>query len=156
MCKANAYKYFPQLYDTENFYGFDHYYNDGKLIVSFRNPTSLPDTDKPLTGKTIVLDAGHGGRNPGALGPLGNTEGAMNESDFNLEIVMAAKEKLEELGADIVLTRDRETEIDVPINDRMDKLIEVQPDICISGAPELNAVHDGHNEGARACRSVLV
>ena len=130
--KANAYKYFLKLYDTENFYGFDHYYNDGKLIVSFRNPTSLPDTDKPLTGKTIVLDAGHGGRNPGALGPLGNTEGAMNESDFNLEIVMAAKEKLEELGADIVLTRDRETEIDVPINDRMDKLIEVQPDICIS------------------------
>ena len=88
----------------------------------------MPDTDKPLTGKTIVLDAGHGGRNPGALGPLGNTEGAMNESDFNLEIVMAAKEKLEELGADIVLTRDRETEIDVPINDRMDKLIEVQPE----------------------------
>ena len=50
----------------------------------------------------------------------------MNELlDFNLEIVMAAKEKLEELGAGIVLTRDRD-EIDVPINDRMDKLIEVK------------------------------
>ena len=130
--KANAYKYFFSLVNIENFYGFDHYYRDGKLVLELTNPRVLPDGDQPLAGKTIILDAGHGGANPGALGPLGGAEGALNESDLNLEIVMAAKDKLESLGANIVLTRDRETEIDVPINDRLDQLIEVDPDLCIS------------------------
>lgn len=130
--KAYSYKFYLKLFDIENFYGFDHYYEEGRLVVRFMNPTSLPDTDKPLLGKVIVLDAGHGGKNPGALGPLGDLDGAMNESDFNLEIVMASKERLEALGAEVVLTRDRECEIDVPIYDRLDKLIEIQPDLCIS------------------------
>ena len=130
--KAYSYKFYLKLYDIENFYGFDHYYENGELVVRFRNPVSLPDTDKPLLGKTIILDAGHGGKNPGALGPLGDLDGAMNESDFNLEIVMASKERLEALGAEVVLTRDRECGIDVPIYDRLDKLIEIQPDLCIS------------------------
>ena len=101
-------------------------------MLELTNPRVLPDGDQPLAGKTIILDAGHGGANPGALGPLGGAEGALNESDLNLEIVMAAKDKLEALGANIVLTRDRETEIDVPINDRLNQLIEVDPDLCIS------------------------
>ncbi|MGN1129119.1 MAG: N-acetylmuramoyl-L-alanine amidase, partial [Candidatus Flemingiibacterium sp.] len=105
---------------------------DGQIIVELRNPTTLPDTDKPLEGKVIVLDAGHGGKNPGALGPLGAAEGAMNESDFNLEIVMAAVPKLEALGATVILTRDRETEIDVPVPDRVAQLIELDPDLCVS------------------------
>lgn len=127
-----AYKYFLKLYDIENFYGFDYYYEDGKIIVELKNPTTLPDSDRPLEGKTIVLDAGHGGRNPGALGPLGAAEGAMNESDFNLEIVMATVPKLEALGANVVLTRSRETEIDVPVPDRVQQLIDLSPDLCIS------------------------
>lgn len=127
-----AYKYFLKLYNIENFYGFDYYYNEGKIIIELKNPTVLPNTDKPLEGKTIVLDAGHGGKNPGALGPLGAAEGAMNESDFNLEIVMAAVPKLEALGANVVLIRDRETEIDVPVVDRVQTLIDLKPDMCIS------------------------
>ena len=134
--KANAYKYFFQLVDIENFYGFDYYYEDGQLVVELINPQPLSDerlaSDTPLLGKTIILDAGHGGPNPGALGPLGSAEGAMNESDFNLEIVMAACDKLTALGAQVVLTRDRETEIDVPVLDRVAQLIEVDPDLCIS------------------------
>lgn len=130
--KAYAYKYFFKLVDIENFYGFDYYYRDGSIIVELTNPTTLPEGDHPLEGKTIILDAGHGGANPGALGPLGALEGAMNESDFNLEIVMAAYEKLTALGANVVLTRDRECEIDVPIADRLEQLIEVDPDLCIS------------------------
>lgn len=130
--RPHAYKYFFKLRDIENFYGFDYYYKDGQIIVELRNPTTLPDTDKPLEGKVIVLDAGHGGKNPGALGPLGAAEGAMNESDFNLEIVMAAVPKLEALGATVILTRDRETEIDVPVPNRVAQLIELDPDLCVS------------------------
>ncbi len=130
--KVNSYKYWFKLVAIENFYGFDHYYEDGYLVVECKNPEVLPDTDKPLQGKTIILDAGHGGKNPGALGPLGAAEGAMNESDFNLEIVMAAEVYLKNLGATVIQIRDRECEIDVPIADRMQTLIDVQPDLMIS------------------------
>lgn len=130
--KVNSYKYYFKLYDIENFYGFRHYYEDGYLVFEWKNPETLPDGDKPLEGKTIILDAGHGGANPGALGPLGALEGALNESDFNLEIVLAAEPYLEALGAEVIQIRDRETEIDVPIADRMQTLIDVDPDLMIS------------------------
>ncbi len=130
--KAYAYKYFFKLYNIENFYGFDYSYSDGILTVELTEPTLLPDSETPLVGKTIILDAGHGGKNPGALGPLGSEEGALNESDFNLEIVMATLPKLEALGAKVVLIRDRECEIDVPIADRLATLIDVSPDLCVS------------------------
>lgn len=130
--KVNSYKYYFKLYDIENFYGFRHYYEDGYLIFEWKNPETLPEGDKPLEGKVIILDAGHGGKNPGALGPLGALEGAMNESDFNLEIVLAAQPYLEALGAEVIQIRDRETQIDVPIADRMQTLMDIDPDIMIS------------------------
>ncbi len=130
--KAGAYKYFFKLTAIENFYGFRHYYEDGAIVIRLDNPTALPDSDTPLEGKTIILDAGHGGKNPGALGPLGALEGARNESDLNLEITLAAAEKLTALGARVILTRDAQCEIDVPIADRMQTLIDVDPDLCIS------------------------
>ncbi len=130
--KQNSYKYYFKLIDIENFYGFTHYYEDGKLIFEWKNPQSLPEGERPLEGKTIILDAGHGGKNPGALGPLGGLKDAINESDFNLEIVLAAQPYLEALGANVIQIRDRECKIDVPIEDRMQTLIDVNPDIVIS------------------------
>jgi len=130
--KSNAYNFNFTLVSIENFYGFKHYYDNGYLIFEFRNPEKLPDTDKPLEGKVIILDAGHGGPNPGALGPLGALEGALNESDFNLEIVLAAKPLLEAKGAEVLLIRDSDCEIDVPINSRLQTLIDTDPDLVIS------------------------
>lgn len=130
--KANSYKYFFKLHNIENFYGFDHYYEDGFLIFKFRNPQALPIGDKPLKDKVIVLDAGHGGKNPGALGPLGSAEGAINESDFNLKIVLETEKYLTELGATVVLIRDENCEIDVPIEERLLTLTKANPDIVIS------------------------
>ena len=130
--KAYSYKYFFKLVDIENFYGFRHYYEDGYLIFEWKNPEVLPDTDKPLTGKTIVLDAGHGVPNPNALGPLGTAEGAINEAEFNLEIVMAAEKYLTDLGAEVIQIRDRECMVDIPLTERTQTLIEIDPDLMIS------------------------
>ena len=52
-----------------------------------------------LSGKTIVIDPGHGGRDPGALGKLG-----WNEKDFTLDIAKRLAHELEKLGAIPVLT----------------------------------------------------
>ena len=130
--KAQSYKYFFTLVNIENFYGFEHYYDSGRLVFKWKNPEILPDTEKPLEGKTIVLDAGHGGKNPGALGPLGSADGAMNESDFNLEIVIKAEKHLKDLGANVILLRDRETPNDIPVTERIETLIDISPDLVIS------------------------
>ncbi len=51
-----------ELYDTENFYGFDLDYRDETFRVSLRNPISVDTrSSTPLDGINIVLDAGHGG-----------------------------------------------------------------------------------------------
>ena len=52
-------------------------------------------------GLTVVLDAGHGGTDPGKIGVNGE-----KEKELNLEITMLLKEKLEKKGIQVVLTRD--------------------------------------------------
>lgn len=54
----------------------------------------------PLSGATVVLDPGHGGEEPGAVGPAGT-----REKDVNLAIAFEAERQLEAQGATVVLTR---------------------------------------------------
>jgi N-acetylmuramoyl-L-alanine amidase len=54
----------------------------------------------PLSGATVVLDPGHGGDEPGAVGP-----GGTREKDVNLAIAQETKRQLEAQGAIVVLTR---------------------------------------------------
>lgn len=68
------------------------------IILSVFN-VSANDTIFPLIGKTIILDAGHGGKDLGAT--VANT----NESEINLEITLKLKNNLEKLGANVILTR---------------------------------------------------
>lgn len=54
-----------------------------------------------LAGKRIVVDPGHGGNNPGAVGPTG-----LKESDANWQVSVALKHYLENQGgAKVLLTR---------------------------------------------------
>jgi N-acetylmuramoyl-L-alanine amidase len=52
-----------------------------------------------LSGYTICIDAGHGGKDPGAIGYV-------VEKDVNLAIALKVAEALEMDGANVVLTRD--------------------------------------------------
>lgn len=66
--------------------------NKNELVVYFKPSV--------LQGKTIVLDAGHGGVDPGTCGSQGT-----REKDFTLDVTMRLKDLLEEAGADVVLSR---------------------------------------------------
>ncbi|MBL8029105.1 MAG: N-acetylmuramoyl-L-alanine amidase [Fibrobacteres bacterium] len=54
----------------------------------------------PLNGRRVVIDPGHGGRFPGAVGKKGLTE-----KEINLRIALSLKSKLEKAGAEAILTR---------------------------------------------------
>jgi N-acetylmuramoyl-L-alanine amidase len=62
------------------------------------NEVTVPGT--PVSGAHVVLDPGHGGEEPGAVGPGGTTE-----KSVNLAIAQEAERRLEALGATVVLTR---------------------------------------------------
>lgn len=55
----------------------------------------------PLSGKVIVLDAGHGGPDGGAIGGKN-----IVEKDITLEITKKVRDYLQEQGALVILTRD--------------------------------------------------
>ncbi|MBM7615265.1 N-acetylmuramoyl-L-alanine amidase CwlD [Alkaliphilus hydrothermalis] len=58
----------------------------------------------PSTAKTIVIDPGHGGIDPGAIGT-----GNVYEKDINLHIALCLREYLEQSGSIVVMTREEDT-----------------------------------------------
>ena len=77
------------------------------LIISIFNVNANILTF-PLIGKTIVIDAGHGGADGGAI--VSN----IKEKDLNLQITYKLKEQLEILGANVLLTRDSDNDLSNP------------------------------------------
>lgn len=55
---------------------------------------------QPMSGATVVVDPGHGGEEPGAVGPSG-----LQEKDVNLAVAQELERQLEAQGAVVVLTR---------------------------------------------------
>lgn len=66
---------------------------------------SEPSAALPLFGKTVILDAGHGGYDNGCAYPEGDENPEYKEKDLNLQIAFEAKTALEKLGAEVVMTR---------------------------------------------------
>lgn len=64
--------------------------------------------EAPLLGKVIYLDAGHGGKDPGAYYK------DIYEEDINLSITLKLKDKLKELGAIVYLTREGDNDLANP------------------------------------------
>ena len=62
----------------------------------------------PLTGKTIVIDPGHGFKDPGT------SYGKIYEKDINLNIALFLEKELGALGADVILTRDGDYDLSIP------------------------------------------
>ena len=62
----------------------------------------------PLTGKTIVIDPGHGLEDPGT------SYGNVYEKDINLNISLYLEEELGSLGANVILTRDGDYDLSTP------------------------------------------
>lgn len=129
---ANNQKCFVEvLIDLQNDVKTNGYYvkfEDNNLVLGLKK---LPDTNfikSRLDGIKVVVDAGHGGDDFGTLGPAGVKY--LNEKDINLIIAKRLKEGLELLGAEILMIRD--SDVFVPIAERVTKIKQFMPDISVS------------------------
>lgn len=87
-------------------------------------------TKKSSDGPRIVIDAGHGGEDPGKVG-INNAL----EKDINLAIALELKSTLENKGFSVYLTREDDTALSSKKEDmtaRMDLIKEVMPVFIVS------------------------
>lgn len=81
-----------------------------------------------LSGKTIMLDAGHGGEDSGALSPGGVAY--PSESELNLVLAGCLKEELEAAGATVLMMRSKDQA--VSLEQRVETTVSQAPDLFIS------------------------
>ncbi|NHK27806.1 N-acetylmuramoyl-L-alanine amidase [Parvularcula flava] len=76
-------------------------------------------------GRKVIIDAGHGGRDPGAIGQNGN---------YEKTVTLAAAQQLKNIltarGYQVVMTRD--TDVKIELEDRMPRLSKEAADLFIS------------------------
>ena len=85
-----------------------------------------PATPRHIKPFVVVLDPGHGGEDPGAIGPAGTYE-----KNVVLAIALKAKALLEQ-DPRIVVFMTREEDVFVPLYDRVAKARSVNADVFIS------------------------
>ena len=117
-----------QFNPEDPLYGWAVNYVDGHTRLYLKHRPVLADGPQPLQGLTVLLDPGHGDGDNGAMGS-GGLEAPV-EKDVNLAVAMAARTRLEQLGATVTMTR---TDDSFPtLGDRVTALNEQHPDLFIS------------------------
>lgn len=116
-------------------WGFSADHDGPHLRLSVRTPPT-PDPARPLQGRTLTLDPGHGGTQGGGAGSLGTPE-----KDLVLPITLRAAELLRAQGATIHLTRTTDTT--VGLYDRGQLAHDTGSDLLIS--VHANALPDGRD-----------
>jgi N-acetylmuramoyl-L-alanine amidase len=93
-----------------------------------REPAPPTEAERKRVDRLVIvaLDPGHGGEDPGAIGPTG-----LREKDVVLAIARQLRDKLNAVrGMRVMLTRD--ADYFVPLNERVRKARRVQADLFVS------------------------
>lgn len=97
---------------------YDILLGDGQIIFDLMRP-------KEKYNKIVVIDAGHGGDVPGAVG------NGIEEKDINLQQMNVLKDLLEG-NTEIKVYYTREEDVDVPFEDRVGLGNEIEADLFVS------------------------
>jgi N-acetylmuramoyl-L-alanine amidase len=96
-------------------WGYDGHYAGNNFILQIRRePQIAAPPDNPVQGLIFTVDAGHGGREPGAIGATG-----LFEKEANLNYAMNVADRLEQKGATVIRTRTADTTMS--LKSRVDK-----------------------------------
>ena len=101
-------------------WGYSIGYEGNNIVINVKHCPSLR-----LKDLTIGLDAGHGGKYPGAIGASG-----LKESFVNLDIVQRIKQILEKKGAKVILSRD--SDVDITMAQRKQIFLDGKIDLMMS------------------------
>ncbi len=123
------------------FYGWTCNYNkNGQLVFEFLNPVQVKAGDNKyftdLTGARILIDVGHGGKDPGTV----SFSKTYTEAERNLNLANKLKAELEALGATVYMTRT--SDITSTNDDKLKMLRDIKPDFCI-------AIHHNGNSSSK-------
>ena len=102
-----------------------------KIIILLFLSLALPTSSwvawaQASKGFTLVLDAGHGGKDPGALGKTGK------EKNINLAVALAVGKLVEQNMKDVKVVYTRKTDIFVELNERADIANRAKADLFVS------------------------
>ncbi|MFC7373043.1 SH3 domain-containing protein [Fictibacillus iocasae] len=78
-------------------------------IRNYKESMTLKVMPKGLIGKKIIIDAGHGAHDVGAVGPT-----RLYEKTVNLETALKLKKELEAYGASVIMTRSTDIFLELP------------------------------------------
>lgn len=101
--------------------------NDGLITIDLNTTGQAGDGTMPVSGsKTIVIDAGHGGKDPGAP-----SYHKRYEKEFNLATALKVQQLLEnEPGIQVVMTR--ESDVYPTLQDRVNLANQLKADVFVS------------------------
>lgn len=127
------------------FYGWDSYYNENnQLVFEFLNPKTVESAENEygvdLKGAKILIDVGHGGKDPGAVGF------GLYESHANLTLALKIKAELEKVGAEVHMTRTGDTTSSA--DDKIQMLRKLKPDYCVAVHHNSSGNSKSHGFGA--------
>lgn len=101
--------------------------SEGMIQIRIKeNVTAIDSFYQPLKGRHIVLDAGHGGKDPGSLNP----KGGITEAALNLELADHVETRLKALGAEVTIIRNDDTF--VSLWDRVNAFNDANGDYFVS------------------------
>jgi N-acetylmuramoyl-L-alanine amidase len=101
-----------------------------------------------LRKPVLIIDPGHGGKDPGAVSKYGR------EEDWNLKISLYQYERFQELGIPVVISRTKD--VDLEENERVSTVINSRATYCISnhlnagGGDRAEVIHSIYDDGKLA------
>jgi len=113
-----------------------------------------PQRSHSLAGRTVVIDAGHGGRDPGATSVLGTAE-----KHINLAVALELGRLLRERGVGVVFTRD--DDVFVELDDRVaignraapDLFVSIHADSCLNPSARGFTIYTSRSPSAATSRA---
>lgn len=122
------------LADPGRLWGYDiQYAENGDVTLTLKEAPVLSDIPgKPLTGITVMVDPGHGNYDCGALGTAGTL--GPTESELNLAIGLVLQQRLEQMGATVVMVRttDSTDAEKIVLDERVSMAVDAKPDFFLS------------------------
>ena len=102
-------------------------------VAKMQEDRYLATFGSPAYGKVVVIDAGHGGRDPGAVSPRGT-----REDEINLKISKKLQTYLEKEGTKVIMTRTTNEALGKTKREDMNKRVQI---IRNSGADIVVSIH---------------